>query len=90
MVLHVNDQFDVTGSLLIRGSTLDPYSVKQGSTAPTVVDSFASISAGAEYKATKRVSVFVRVNNLFNSTNQTWLFYPDYGFNIFGGVGYAF
>jgi outer membrane receptor protein involved in Fe transport len=54
------------------------------------LDSFADLSGGVDYKATSRFSVFVRVNNILNSASQTWLYYPDYGFNIFGGVGYSF
>ena len=48
------------------------------------------ISGGVDYKATNKISVFIKVNNILNSTNQSYLYYPDYGFNIFGGVGYSF
>jgi len=89
-VLHISKQVDITGSLLIRGSALDPYPSKPGSTIPTTINSFVDVSGGVDYKATNRISVFVHVNNLINGTNQTWLYYPDYGFNIFGGVGFAF
>jgi len=64
--------------------------LKPRSTIPTSINSFADLSGGVEYKASKRFSVFVNVNNILNGTNQTWLYYPDYGFNIFGGVGFAF
>jgi hypothetical protein len=89
-VLHVSDKVDVKATLLIRGSALDPYPESTGSTIPTTINSFADLSGGVEYKASKRFSVFVNVNNILNGTNQTWLYYPDYGFNIFGGVGFAF
>ncbi|MDB4903173.1 MAG: hypothetical protein JWQ63_2454 [Mucilaginibacter sp.] len=88
--IHISDKVDVTGSLLIRGSALDPHPLTAGSTAPTTVSSFADLSGEVQYKATKRFSVFVHVNNILNGTNQTWLYYPDYGFNIFGGVGFSF
>ena len=89
-VLHVSDKVDVKATLLIRGSALDPNPETAGSTIPTSINSFADLSGGVEYKASKRFSVFVNVNNILNGTNQTWLYYPDYGFNIFGGVGFAF
>ncbi len=89
-VLHITDKIDVSGSLLIRGSVLDPAPEKMGSTVPTSINSIVDVSGSVEYKITNRFNVFVRVNNLLNGTNQTWLYYPDYGFNIFGGVGYAF
>jgi len=89
-VLHISDKVDVTGSLLIRGSALDPRTPTTGSTTPTTIAAFTDLSGEVQYKVVKRVSVFVHVNNIFNGTNQTWLYYPDYGFNIFGGVGYSF
>jgi hypothetical protein len=89
-VLHVSDKVDIKATLLIRGSALDPNPEITGSTIPTTISSFADLSGGIEYKASKRFYVFVNVNNLLNGTNQTWLYYPDYGFNIFGGVGFAF
>jgi hypothetical protein len=89
-VLHISNKIDINGSLLIRGSALDPNPIRAGSTTPTTINSFADLSGGVEYKATNKFSVFVHVNNILNGTNKTWLFYPDYGFNIFGGVGYSF
>ncbi len=91
-VFTINNKITVSGTLLIRGSTMDPYQVKTGATtfANSSITSFADLSAGVDYKATNRFSVFVHVNNILNSSSQSWLFYPDYGFNIFGGVGYSF
>ncbi|HEY8930872.1 MAG TPA: hypothetical protein VIM55_16825 [Mucilaginibacter sp.] len=85
----IADQLTITGTLLYRGSVMDP-NVQVGTTRPSTVKSFADISAGADYKINKQFSVFVHVNNLLNGTNSTWLYYPDYGFNIFGGVTYSF
>ncbi len=88
-VIHISNKVDVTGSLLIRGSAMDPRLI-QGTLTPTTINSFTDLSAGVEYKASSRISVFVHVNNILDGTNQTWLYYPDYGFNIFGGVGFGF
>ncbi|MBB5395667.1 hypothetical protein [Mucilaginibacter sp. AK015] len=91
--IHINDKVDINGSLLFRGSTQDPLLVA-GSTpsAPvyTQVASFADLSGGATYKVNKQLSVFIQANNILNASSKTWLYYPNYGFNIFGGVGYAF
>jgi hypothetical protein len=92
--IHINNKVDITGSLLFRGNTqdislaeaLNP-SVKA---TPVNINSFADLSGGVTYKATNKISVFVKVNNILDTTNQAWLYYPDYGFNIFGGVGFAF
>lgn len=93
-IIHINNKVDINGSLLFRGNTqdisfagaLNP-SLK---VTPTGINSFADLSGGVTYKATKKISVFVKANNILNTTNQAWLYYPDYGFNIFGGVGFAF
>lgn len=92
--IHINNKVDITGSLLFRGNTQDiTYTEALNPTVkatPTSISSFADLSGGVTYKATNKISVFVKVNNILDSTNQTWLYYPDYGFNIFGGVGFAF
>jgi len=93
--IRINDKVNITGSLVFRGATYDRIT-NPLSAAPILpvaivnINSFADLSGGVEYKATTRVSIFVQANNLLNTTNQTWLYYPDYGFNIFGGVGFKF
>jgi hypothetical protein len=89
-IIRVSDKVSINGSLVIRGSALDRFSSTTGVLTPTTVSSFTDISAGFDYKVTKRFSIFVHANNLLNGTNQTWLYYPDYGFNIFGGIGFSF
>jgi hypothetical protein len=98
-ILHINNKVDITGTLLFRGSTYDRVNQLQTNRAvavpiyvltPVTISSFADLSGGVDYKATNKFTVFVKVNNILSTTNQTWLYYPDYGFNIFGGVGFAF
>ena len=92
--IHINSKVDITGSLLIRGTTYDiPYAdalIYKSTYPPTTIGSFVDLSGGVNYKATKQISIFVKANNILDRTNTTWVYYPDYGFNIFGGVGYAF
>lgn len=90
--IHITDQVNVTGSMFVRGSALDPAPMTIGTvTKPyTTIPSFVDFSGEVEYKASKRFSVFVHINNLLDGTNTTWLYYPDYGFNIFGGIGFKF
>ncbi len=54
------------------------------------IPSFVDVSAGAEYKATKQLGLFVKANNLFNNEYQTYLYYPKLGFNIIGGLNFSF
>ncbi|QJD97420.1 hypothetical protein HH214_16850 [Mucilaginibacter robiniae] len=90
-VLHINHKIDINGSLLFRSSVQDMI-ITPGTTTSQVVTlkSFADLSGGVTYKATKQISVFLQANNILNTTYQTWLYYPNYGFNIFGGAGFSF
>lgn len=97
--IMIDNRIKVTGALIFRGEASDkPNSVLYQNTYKTALpaaniralDAFADISGGVEYKINNQFSVFGRVNNLLNSTNQTWLYYPEYGFNIFGGASYSF
>lgn len=54
------------------------------------VPSFFDLSAGAEYKATKQLGLFVKANNMFNTEYQTYLYYPKLGFNVLGGLNFSF
>jgi outer membrane receptor protein involved in Fe transport len=91
--IHINDKVDINGSLMFRGSTQDPLQVT-GSTEEnpiyTKIASFADLSGGVTYKINKQFSVFAQANNILNANSKTWVYYPNYGFNIFAGVGYAF
>ena len=54
------------------------------------ISEFFDLSAGAEYKATSRLGVFVKANNIFNKEYQRYLYYPKMGFNVIGGVNFSF
>ncbi|MGZ3756995.1 MAG: hypothetical protein ACXVAY_18975 [Mucilaginibacter sp.] len=97
--IQITDNVKITGSLLIRGSAYDRIFQKntiitggvQTYTQVVVpMASFVDLSGGVEYKVNKKIYLFGKVNNLLNTTNATWLYYSDYGFNIFGGAGYSF
>jgi outer membrane receptor for ferrienterochelin and colicin len=97
-VIHLTNQLSISGTLLYRGNTYDrtlPITTitPEGTiTTSTLIPikSFADLSGGVEYKVNNRISIFGQVNNILNSSNQVWLYYPNYGFNIFGGVGLHF
>lgn len=89
-VIRINDKVNVTGSLVLRGSTYDKWIDEENVVRRASISSYVDLNGGVEYKATKQLSIFVQANNLLNNTNPTWLYYNNYGFNIFGGVGYAF
>ncbi len=91
--IRINDKVLVNGSLLFRGATYDPYvtpAMQAAGATKTTIEAFTDISGGVEYKATKKISIFGQVNNILNVNSQNWLYYPNYGFNIFGGASYSF
>ncbi|MBD1392395.1 TonB-dependent receptor domain-containing protein [Mucilaginibacter glaciei] len=88
--IHINDKVDVNGSLLFRGNTQDRPITNAAGALPVPVASFTDLSGGVSYKLNKKFSIFVQANNILNATSQTWVYYPNYGFNIYGGVGYSF
>src|SRR3569833_1298889 len=92
-VIHITDKININATLLYRGSTFDRSVVTNGGTTTTTfipIKGFADLNGGVEYKLNSRFSIFGQVNNILNTTNQVWLYYPNYGFNIFGGVGVHF
>ena len=100
--VNVSDKLYINGELLFQGQT---YGLVQNDavnlqgydwTAMTTggrkvtIPSFADLSAAAEYRATDRIGVYVRVNNLLSSTYERYLFYPRLGLNVIGGVNFSF
>ena len=53
---------------------------------PGVVDA----NIGIEYKYSKRLNVFLNVNNMLNKQYRRWNQYPNYGINFLGGLTYSF
>ena len=50
---------------------------------------FVDLNLGFEYRYTKILSGFVRLNNILGARNYTWNQYPAMGFNILFGFTYA-
>lgn len=53
---------------------------------PGITDMNLSI----DYRYSKIISVFLKLNNLTNATYQYWAGYPVYGLNVLAGVGFSF
>ncbi len=51
---------------------------------------FVDLSAGLEFRATERLGVSVRVNNILNTEYERYLYYPRLGLNVIGGVNFSF
>lgn len=101
MRLAANARFNISEKLYIDAEALfHGVSYAQGdvlseqpdqqAVAKKSVESFLDLSAGAEYKATKQLGIFVKANNMLNTEYQRYLYYPKLGFNILGGVNFSF
>lgn len=100
--INISDKLYVNGELLFQGITygliadngisLDEYSWTEipGQGRKVTIPSFMDISGGAEYRATDRIGVYVRVNNLLSTTYERYLFYPRLGLNVIGGINFSF
>lgn len=89
-IIRIGKLVTVTGTAALRGSVMDPDGEPGIGATPATLKSFTDVSGGIQYKASKRFSIFVNANNILNTSNQRWLYYPDYGFNIFGGISARF
>ncbi len=53
---------------------------------PYLVD----INLGTEYHYTKKLSFFIKLNNIANMKYKRWYNYPTQGFNVMGGLSFSF
>lgn len=100
---NISDKLYIDGELLFQGQTyglvqdpainLSGYAfteVGESGARKTTVPSFADLSAGAEYRATDRIGIYVRLNNMLGTNYERYLFYPRLGLNVIGGVNFSF
>ena len=53
------------------------------------LEGFVDLNLGIEYRYTKLLSAFVRLNNILGARNYFWNQYPAIGFNVMAGFTYA-
>jgi len=93
---NISEKLFIDAEALFHGNTYAPqYTYTDGVADPTTfkketIASFFDLSAGAEYKATKYLGIFVKANNMLNTEYQRYLYYPKLGFNILGGLNFSF
>ncbi len=71
-------------------TSADPASYNSSMPIIQSIPSFLDLSAGAEYKATKQLGIFVKANNILNNEYQRYFYYPRLGFNVIGGLNFSF
>jgi outer membrane receptor for ferrienterochelin and colicin len=97
----INDKLKITGDLLFQGDTKAKIlTYRYDGTNPTVptgidtniktIKAFADFSTGASYQYNKKVTGFIKVNNLLGNDYQRYAYYQNFGVNILGGLSYGF
>jgi hypothetical protein len=54
------------------------------------LDGYVDVNLGAEYRYTKRLSMFVKFNNMLNTRYKRYVNYPTQRFMALGGITYLF
>ena len=84
---NLADKILVNADLFFRGNT---YARTEDDLTPVKLDSWVDVNLGAEYRYSKILSVFLKLNNLGFSRYYIWNEYPSERFNILAGISYAF
>jgi hypothetical protein len=85
---NLAEKIFVTADVFFRGNTFAPDPETAGGIIK--LDSWADVNFGAEYRYSKVLSVFVKLNNLGFSRYYIWNGYPTERLNVLGGLTYAF
>ena len=96
--INISDKLYVDGELLFQGQTygrvydypVDPAEFINLAPRRVIIPTFADISAGAEYRATNQIGVYIRLNNMLGNAYERYMFYPRLGLNVIGGVNFSF
>ena len=74
-IAQLNELDVITGSTLVSQKTLK---------------GITDINVGAEYRYNKKLSAFVRFNNIAGMRYYRWNNYPTQKFNLMGGLTFSF
>ncbi len=90
--LSINKKFSVDGEVLFNGATkAKTYTFTPALQEQIVrIKSFIDFSAGGEYRFKEKIGVYLRVNNIFGTKYQQYLYYPKLGITVLGGLNYSF
>ncbi len=86
---NISNKFIISSSITGR-SNVFAKSYDGGNVVKKTLNGYADISLGFEYRYSKILSGFININNLTSIKYYKWNNYPSYGFNLMGGVTYAF
>ncbi len=84
---NLRNKIVLDGSIFVRGKRYAFNPDPAGE--PFVLEGYLDLSVGVEYRYTKILSAFVRLNNILGINQEPWLFYPTMRFNAMAGFTYA-
>jgi len=79
----LRDKLVVSGEVFIENGVTYQ---QVGTNAEDKLGDLFDFNLGANYKMTKRIGLFLNLNNVLNNKRERWNGYETYGFNILGGV----
>ncbi|MEY3678048.1 MAG: hypothetical protein RI924_189 [Bacteroidota bacterium] len=82
----LSPKINLSGGFVYQGETFG----RDASAQTVSIKSFMNVNAAASYRINKKWTGFVHANNLLNQEYQQFLYYPQLGLNIFGGIQYSF
>ena len=94
--VKIAKKFTLDGDFYYQGLTRAKVLSKSLTTPVTISESvatlpsFVDVSLGLDYAYNKKISAFVKANNLLNNAYQRFLYYPTFGLNLLGGFSYSF
>lgn len=65
------------------GTSVKNYSIKS-------MRSFVDLGGAIEYRIDKTFGIYVRANNILGKKYERFLYYPNLGLNVIGGINYSF
>jgi outer membrane cobalamin receptor len=86
----LNKKFILDAELVLNGDSKGLSYTPAQERRITNISSYADLSVGAEYLFKQKFGFFLRANNIFGNEYQRYLYYPNLGLNILGGLNYSF
>jgi hypothetical protein len=86
---NLQDKIIINAAFFFRGMQYAPQ-FKNNTVTPQSIDGYADINLGAEYRYSKVLSFYAKLNNLGFAKYYQWYNYPSERFNVLGGLTYAF
>lgn len=87
---NYRDKLFLTADLFYVGESYAYLNSGTTGTSYEVLDPYADLNIGAEYKINTNFGIFLNANNILNNEYQRYLNYPVMGFNMVGGLTFSF